>query len=60
MAAPLEYFRHEIGNLVQILPELHGPSVDAFLAYPEELWYSRRLAIFRDFIVLGLTDSVTP
>lgn len=59
IAALPEYFQHEIGTLVQILPELNGPSIDTFLVYPEELRHSRRVAVFRDFIVRRLTDSAT-
>ncbi len=46
-----EYMSHETGNLVEVLPELRGPSFNAYFVYPEELRHSKRIAVFRDFIV---------
>lgn len=46
-----EYMGRELGNLVEILPELEGPSLDMFFVYPEELRDSARINAFRDFIV---------
>lgn len=37
--------------LVQILPEAEVPEFDTYLVYPEELKASKRVAVFRDFIV---------
>jgi len=36
--------------LVRVLPELENAEVPVFLAYPEELRHSRRIAAFRDFV----------
>lgn len=38
-------------NLETILPSIRPESVDMFFVYPEERRHSRRLAIFRDFLV---------
>ncbi len=46
-----EYMSPETGNLVEVLPELRGPSFSAYFVYPEELRHSKRIAVFRDFIV---------
>ena len=46
-----EYMGRELGNLVEILPELQGPELDMFFVYPEELRDSARIVAFRDFIV---------
>lgn len=46
-----EYMGRELGNLVEILPELKGPELDMFFVYPDELRQSARIAAFRDFIV---------
>ncbi len=54
IAALPEYFQPE--GLVHTFPELTGPGIDAFLVYPEELRHSKRVAVFRDFIVRKLTD----
>jgi len=42
-------------NLVRILPELEGPSFDAYFVYPEELRHSKRIAVFRDFLIEEIT-----
>jgi len=44
------YLTQDFPNLVQVLPELQSKDVPVFLAYPEELRHSRRIAAFRDFV----------
>ncbi|MDH5747753.1 MAG: LysR family transcriptional regulator [Rhodospirillales bacterium] len=46
-----DYMSREAGNLVEILPELRGPTVDTFFVYPEELRHSQRITVFRDFLL---------
>ncbi|MGJ3261344.1 MAG: LysR family transcriptional regulator [Rhodospirillales bacterium] len=46
-----EYMGREIGNLVEVLPELQGPELNMYFVYPEELRDSARIIAFRDFIV---------
>ncbi len=41
----------EAGNLVEILPELRGPSYNAYFVYPEELRDCKRISVFRDFLI---------
>jgi DNA-binding transcriptional LysR family regulator len=43
-------------DLVQVLPELKGPKVDVFFVYPEELRNSKRVAVFRDFLLAKLAE----
>jgi DNA-binding transcriptional LysR family regulator len=43
-------------DLVQILPELKGPKIDVFFVYPEELRNSKRVAVFRDFLLARLAE----
>jgi DNA-binding transcriptional LysR family regulator len=50
------YLNQETGNLVEVLPELRGPSVDAYFVYPEELRQSNRIAVFRDFLLRKIED----
>ena len=38
-------------GLVRLLPELKAPKVEVFFVYPEELRNSKRVAVFRDFVV---------
>tara|TARA_R110002094_G_scaffold143464_1_gene133540 strand:- start:306 stop:464 length:159 start_codon:yes stop_codon:yes gene_type:complete len=41
----------EADNLKEVLPELRGPSIEAYFVYPEELRNSKRITVFRDFLV---------
>ena len=42
-------------ELVRILPGISSNDVPVFLAYPEELRQSKRIAAFRDFVVKEIT-----
>ena len=57
IAALPEYFGQESTNLVQVLPELQGPTVNAYFVYPEELRHTKRIAVFRDFLVRKLSEG---
>ncbi len=46
-----EYFLQEGRGIVQVLPELRGPSLEAYFVYPEELRNSARVGVFRDYLV---------
>ena len=46
-----DYMSRESGNLVEVLPELRGPTVDTFFVYAEELRHSKRIGVFRDYLV---------
>ena len=41
-------------DLVRILPDLKGPKVEVYFVYPEELRNSKRVAVFRDFLLTQL------
>jgi DNA-binding transcriptional LysR family regulator len=42
---------------VQVLPELRGPSFDCYFVYPEELRHSKRVTVFRDFLLEKLSEQ---
>jgi len=46
-----DYLKIEVPHLVQVLPEEESAPVPVFLAYPEELRHSKRVAAFRDFVL---------
>ena len=52
-----EYFYREGRGLVQILPELNSPPIDAYFVYPEELRNSMRVIAFRDFLLKEITRA---
>ena len=41
-------------GLIRLLPELKAPKVDVYFVYPEELRSSKRVAVFRDFLLSRL------
>jgi DNA-binding transcriptional LysR family regulator len=45
-----DYLTEDFPNLVRVLPEIESAEVPVFLAYPEELRHSKRVAAFRDFV----------
>ncbi len=46
-----EYLVHDFPHLVQVLPQCSSDEVPVFLAYPEELRHSKRVAAFREFVM---------
>ncbi|MBR2575601.1 MAG: LysR family transcriptional regulator [Loktanella sp.] len=45
-----DYVTEDFPDLVRVLPDLESGEVPVFLAYPEELRQSKRIAAFRDFV----------
>ena len=45
-----DYVSLDEERLVRVLPEIESADVPVFLAYPEELRHSKRIAAFRDFV----------
>ena len=45
-----DYLVQDFPDLVQVLPDTESADVPVFLAYPEELRQSKRVAAFRDFV----------
>jgi DNA-binding transcriptional LysR family regulator len=52
-----EYFVREVPGIVQVLPEVEGPQVDAYFVYAAELRNSTRVAVFRDFLMREMARS---
>ena len=42
--------QEDIQDIQRVLPEVESNEIPVFLAYPEELRQSRRIAAFRDFV----------
>lgn len=51
-----DYLTEDFPNLVRVLPEVESSEVPVFLAYPEELRHSKRVAAFRDFVTEEIFD----
>ena len=54
IAAVPDYMHAETEGLVQVLEDLKAPKVDVYFVYPEELRNSKRVAVFRDFLLAQL------
>jgi DNA-binding transcriptional LysR family regulator len=54
VAAVPDFMVAPSSGMVRILPELKAPKVDVFFVYPEELRNSKRVAVFRDFLLAQL------
>ncbi|MDP6707570.1 MAG: LysR family transcriptional regulator [Alphaproteobacteria bacterium] len=50
IAALPDYMVYGNNRIVRVLPDLQGPSFDAFFVYPEELRNTKRIQVFRDFL----------
>ena len=44
-------------NVVKVLPDVAGPSAESYFVYPEELRHSKRIQVFRDFLVRKVAES---
>ena len=53
-----DYMVKEVSNLVEILPEIRGPKLDAYFVYPMELKNSARIVAFRDFLVSRMRKDI--
>jgi DNA-binding transcriptional LysR family regulator len=49
-----DYLTEDFPSLVRVFPDVESGEVPVFLAYPEELRHSKRVAAFRDFV----TDEI--
>jgi DNA-binding transcriptional LysR family regulator len=57
IAALPDFMAQEAVNLVRILPELTGPEIECYFVYPEELRNSKRIAVFRDFLLRKVAEG---
>jgi DNA-binding transcriptional LysR family regulator len=47
----------ELEGLLTVLPELKAPRINAYFVYPEEMRSSKRVSVFRDFLVTELSST---
>ncbi len=52
-----DFLANEVPGIVRVLPELEGPKIEVFFVYPEELRHSRRLEVFRDFLLQQISET---
>jgi DNA-binding transcriptional LysR family regulator len=51
-----DYAIPEGTNLKRVLPDINGPSFRAYFVYPEELRHSKRIGVFRDFLLRKVAE----
>lgn len=56
VAALPDYLARDNPGLVQVMPEVEGPSFDTYFVYPAELRDSKRIALFRDFLLRQVAE----
>ena len=52
-----DYLNPEDEGLGRIMTDVRAPKVDVFFVYPEELRNSKRVAVFRDFLLAKLSEK---
>ncbi len=51
-----DWMTGELDGLTRLLPDLKAPAVDVYFVYPEELRNSKRVMVFRDFLLARLQE----
>ena len=57
IAALPEFMVLDNSDLVVLLDQLEGPQIDAYFVYPEEVRRTRRVNVFRDFLLRQVAQS---
>ena len=52
-----EFMVNDRDDLVHVLSDLQGPQIDAYFVYPEEVRTTRRITVFRDFLLRQVAQS---
>ena len=52
-----DFMERETSGLVRVLPNTLGGEFEAFFVYPDELRTSKRIAVFRDFLLRKVVDA---
>ncbi len=57
IAALPDYIVRDHSNAERVLPDLEGPPIETYFVYPEELRHSKRIAVFRDFLLEKVKET---
>jgi DNA-binding transcriptional LysR family regulator len=52
-----DYLARESSKLVRVLPQVPERIIDVYFTYPEELRHSKRVAVFRDFLLKKVAET---
>src|SRR5690606_7150570 len=56
IAALPDYMMEGATHISKILKEMHGPATDVYFTYPSELRNSKRIRVFREFLMRKLAE----
>lgn len=57
VAALPSYMARISSDLVHVLPDVVGPETEMYFVYPEELRETKRINVFRDFLIRNIAES---
>ncbi|MBC6405239.1 MAG: LysR family transcriptional regulator [Rhodospirillales bacterium] len=57
IAALPEFMVNKQSDLVPVLPDMEGPQIDTYFVYSEELRSTKRIAVFRDFLLRKIAET---
>ena len=57
LASLPDYLARESTKIDMVLPELNVRTTDVYFTYPEELRHSKRIAVFRDFLLRKVAET---
>jgi len=57
LASLPDFVAAEHSDLTRVLPEVAGPPNEAYFVYPEELRSSKRISVFRDFLLRKVAEG---
>lgn len=57
LAALPDYMAKDAPLITKVLPNLERPSTEVYFVYPSELKHSKRVAVFRDFMIRKLAEA---
>ena len=52
-----DYLARESTKIEMLLPDLNVRTTDVYFTYPEELRHSKRIAVFRDFLLRKVAET---
>ena len=52
-----DYMVPETSNLVRVLPEISSPPTQCYFVYPEEMRHSKRIEVFREFLLRKVVEA---
>ena len=52
-----DYMVPDTSNLARVLPEISNPPTQVYFVYPEEMRHSKRIEVFRGFLLRKVAES---